>query len=536
MIGPLTQRKGPAALAEVFLDVLSLDGDRAHLVDLVCAAALRHSSDEGPVGEFARTAVELDTIFPGDRGILAALLMNRVTLQPGQAHYVPAGHMHAHIRGTGIEVMANSDNVIRGGLTPKHIDVGELVRVVDFTPDDPIVTEPHFVRPGVERYRTPCAEFDVWRTTLDPGTGSDPAARAPVGPDRARGLRRTRPLVRLRTPPARAGQVGIHRRRGGLGQRRGGRGGVRDLVRIALAGLRCGAQPLAGVARGSRERSAILSAMSSPYPTAPRFNPPASWPSPPAGWLPEATWRPDPTWPPAPAGWPFYLDAQGRPVPPPSGAWTPAAYPTAGAPAGKRGKGCLIAALVAVGLLVAGGIGAFVVLRPLVDEAGQPQPVIAAGRIAEVYDPPLNNLENVGADDTPAAFFSEFAASDNQCEAQLGAAFLSGDRAQFVKEVGSTTEYDGVLVFYASPEAAGLAFQALDQMISECDPDKSPTASVGVAVRGGWHTYTGNLPFNEAETAVILQYGNAVTFSLTDESVDGAELFEAYVARLDSLQ
>lgn len=171
LIKPLTQRKGPEALAEVFLDVLSLDGERAHLIDLVCAAAIGHASTPGAVGEFARTALELDTVFPGDRGILAALLMNRVTLQPGEALFVPAGHMHAHLRGTGIEVMANSDNVIRGGLTPKHIDVAELVRVVDFTPGDPVITQPTYVRPGVERYRTPCDEFDVWRTALGPGTG-----------------------------------------------------------------------------------------------------------------------------------------------------------------------------------------------------------------------------------------------------------------------------------------------------------------------------------------------------------------------------
>lgn len=163
VIGPLTERKGSAALAEVFLDALSLAGERAHLIDVTVAAAMRHASDPGPVGDFARTAVELDEVFPGDRAILAGLLMNRVVLQPGEALYVPAGHMHAHLRGTGIEVMGSSDNVIRGGLTPKHVDVSELVRVVEFEPGEPQILLPKRVRAGVERYPTPCPEFDVWR-------------------------------------------------------------------------------------------------------------------------------------------------------------------------------------------------------------------------------------------------------------------------------------------------------------------------------------------------------------------------------------
>ena len=178
VIGPLTERKGPAALAEVFLDVLSLDGERAQLSELVCAAAMAHKDDEGELGEFARTVLELDEVFPTDPGIPAALLMNRVTLQPGEALFVPAGHMHAHLRGTGIEVMANSDNVVRGGLTTKHVDVTELVKVVEFSPSDPVVTRPEPVAPGVDRYPAPCPEFDVWRiapgtaTVTVPGVGS----------------------------------------------------------------------------------------------------------------------------------------------------------------------------------------------------------------------------------------------------------------------------------------------------------------------------------------------------------------------------
>ena len=178
VIGPLTKRTGSAGLAEVFLDVLSLSGERAHVSELVCAAAMQHKDDPGELGEFARTVLELDEVFPADPGILAALLMNRLVLQPGESVFVPAGHMHAHLRGTGIEVMANSDNVIRGGLTPKHVDVGELLQVVDFSSGSPAITRAEVSTDGVHLYPTPCPEFDVWRITPNgdrvelPGHGS----------------------------------------------------------------------------------------------------------------------------------------------------------------------------------------------------------------------------------------------------------------------------------------------------------------------------------------------------------------------------
>ncbi|CAI9401084.1 mannose-6-phosphate isomerase, class I [Aestuariimicrobium sp. T2.26MG-19.2B] len=163
VIGPLTQRSGDAGLAETFLDVLSLDDGRVHLVNEVVAAAVNHVGDEGEVGQFARTAVELDAFHPSSPGILAALLLNRVQLQPGEAIFLPAGNMHAYLRGTGVEIMANSDNVLRGGLTSKRIDVDALVQVVDFTagPVEVLRAEPE--SDGLLRFRTPAPEFALWQ-------------------------------------------------------------------------------------------------------------------------------------------------------------------------------------------------------------------------------------------------------------------------------------------------------------------------------------------------------------------------------------
>ena len=74
--------------------------------------------------------MELAADYPKDPGILVALLLNRVTLTRGQALYLPAGNLHAYVRGYGVELMAASDNVLRGGLTTKHVDVKELLRVI----------------------------------------------------------------------------------------------------------------------------------------------------------------------------------------------------------------------------------------------------------------------------------------------------------------------------------------------------------------------------------------------------------------------
>ena len=120
-------------LGVVFGRLLGLGTDQRQIVRDVVQAAGR-VSDSGELGQFARTATEIGEFYPSDPGVLAALLMNRIHLHPNEAIFLPAGNLHAYLSGGGVEIMANSDNVMRGGLTPKHIDVAELLRVVDFTP------------------------------------------------------------------------------------------------------------------------------------------------------------------------------------------------------------------------------------------------------------------------------------------------------------------------------------------------------------------------------------------------------------------
>ncbi len=149
-------------LTSVFERLLRLTGDPDGVVAEVVRGADAVTAD-GEFGLFARTARELGHFYPGDPGVLAALLMNRIVLHPNDAIYLPAGNLHAYLRGGGVEVMANSDNVMRGGLTPKHIDVDELLSVLDFTPGFAGLIQPTEDAPGLWRYPVPAPEFALWR-------------------------------------------------------------------------------------------------------------------------------------------------------------------------------------------------------------------------------------------------------------------------------------------------------------------------------------------------------------------------------------
>ncbi|MGA5198944.1 mannose-6-phosphate isomerase, class I [Streptomyces exfoliatus] len=146
-----------AALREVLTALLTADPEEtAHTVAEAAAAADRLGGDHAAYANLAHH-------FPGDPGVLAAMLLNRVRLQPGEALYLGAGVPHAYLDGLGVEIMANSDNVLRCGLTPKHIDVPELLRVVRFEPTDPNVLRPEASPTGEEVYDTPIDEFRLSR-------------------------------------------------------------------------------------------------------------------------------------------------------------------------------------------------------------------------------------------------------------------------------------------------------------------------------------------------------------------------------------
>src|SRR6185312_8633091 len=94
---------------------------------------------------------------------------NRVLLTAGEAVFLGPGNLHAYIRGFGVEVMASSDNVVRGGLTVKHVDIEELLEVLDFEPLAQPKVQVTQIEPGHWRYETPDTPFVVTRFELDGG-------------------------------------------------------------------------------------------------------------------------------------------------------------------------------------------------------------------------------------------------------------------------------------------------------------------------------------------------------------------------------
>jgi mannose-6-phosphate isomerase len=98
-------------------------------------------------------------LYPGDPAVIAPLDLNLLELEPGEAIYLGAGVLHAYIQGFGVELMANSDNVLRGGLTSKHIDVPELMNILDFSPRRPRILKPEKPDPAYYTYPSPCREF-----------------------------------------------------------------------------------------------------------------------------------------------------------------------------------------------------------------------------------------------------------------------------------------------------------------------------------------------------------------------------------------
>ncbi|RMB84686.1 mannose-6-phosphate isomerase, class I [Streptomyces shenzhenensis] len=152
-----------AALREVLTAILTADRDEmAHTVAQAATACARLGGDHAPYAGIAHH-------YPGDPGVIAAMLLNHVRLQPGEALFLGAGIPHAYLSGLGVEIMANSDNVLRCGLTPKHVDVPELLRIVRFEPGDPGVLRPEASPDGEEVYETPIDEFRLSRYVLPAG-------------------------------------------------------------------------------------------------------------------------------------------------------------------------------------------------------------------------------------------------------------------------------------------------------------------------------------------------------------------------------
>lgn len=129
VLAQFIQQPNGQNLSTLFATLLSLTGDeKQHALSILKLALEKHQ------GEPWNTIRNIEAIYPDDSGLFSPLLLNVVNLQPGEAMFLYAETPHAYLQGVGLEVMANSDNVLRAGLTPKYIDIPELIANVKFIP------------------------------------------------------------------------------------------------------------------------------------------------------------------------------------------------------------------------------------------------------------------------------------------------------------------------------------------------------------------------------------------------------------------
>lgn len=161
VIDVLEQLPNEAGLTQAFSMLLSLSPERrAELARETLDRCTELAAFDGPFQHEFSWAVRIGVLYPGDIGIVSALLLNLVRLTPGEAIFLPAGNLHAYLHGVGVEIMANSDNVLRGGLTPKHVDQKELLRVLRFE-SGPVPVLRGETEGSARVYRTPTPEFEL---------------------------------------------------------------------------------------------------------------------------------------------------------------------------------------------------------------------------------------------------------------------------------------------------------------------------------------------------------------------------------------
>jgi mannose-6-phosphate isomerase len=156
LLGDLDAEFDSAKLQTFFIELLSLTGDKqAQAVEQLIQYATQNRSDKT-----LALILELAQQYPGDIGLFSPLMLNYITLQPGEAMFLDARTPHAYLKGTGLEVMANSDNVLRAGLTPKHIDIPEIASCTLFAekPAATLLLKPQ-EKQGVLHFPVPVADF-----------------------------------------------------------------------------------------------------------------------------------------------------------------------------------------------------------------------------------------------------------------------------------------------------------------------------------------------------------------------------------------
>jgi mannose-6-phosphate isomerase len=152
--------------------LFGLDAAERRILTETAAAWGKAANTADATGKMAALCGRFAAMYPDDPGILSPLYLNIIELESGQAIVIPAGMLHAYVYGLGVECMANSDNVLRGGLTPKRVDLEELLRILNFEPYRPEILKgipseeagaPSRTGKGWTRYSAPFREFTLYR-------------------------------------------------------------------------------------------------------------------------------------------------------------------------------------------------------------------------------------------------------------------------------------------------------------------------------------------------------------------------------------
>lgn len=138
----------------------------AQIAQVAAACRARLEAGVSPSVRADSTVVRLFEAYGDDPGVVASLLLNPVTLQPGEAMFVPAGSVHAYLSGLAVEIMASSDNVLRAGLTSKHVDIPEMLECVNFTAAPPIRIAPEIVDSATRVFYAPVDDFELSVTSV----------------------------------------------------------------------------------------------------------------------------------------------------------------------------------------------------------------------------------------------------------------------------------------------------------------------------------------------------------------------------------
>lgn len=156
----LAQQPNSEGLQAFFSAVVSLRGQRKQRALTQLYAAQHGSAKTLMCREALQYSREFTQFYPDDMGLFSPLMLNTIELAPGEAMFLHPQTPHAYVKGTGLEIMANSDNVLRAGLTPKHIDVAELIDNTKFVPTEPsnIKLAPVF-KEGKSCYPVPVDDF-----------------------------------------------------------------------------------------------------------------------------------------------------------------------------------------------------------------------------------------------------------------------------------------------------------------------------------------------------------------------------------------